>query len=712
MEIAKVLEMQKATKTKLVSAIALLLVAALMMSMSTYAWFVLATKPEVKEIKTTAGANGYLEIALAGTTTVDGITQPGEPNQMVKGSSIVTSTQTVSIANTYWGNIVELGSIYGLENMTLYPSRLNLSTGLENTVLVDSPLLVPSFGTDGRITTMRGVQKASYNPQTETYGLDTNYGVHLLGFFNDGESADEENTIHYNRQEIVDTMSGYVYSSRESIRDDVVDLMEDHSRDMFRLLNEMWFYYGGDSVYPLGIDALSSDTKVAIGQIVEGLYDITGDALDSLRYAVVARCAADTLHYPDTEEGNAALGLVLAGLSEMTTDGMALIAQENGYQEITDAVNAINNIRNKLSDAMDYVDGENTQVISAAVLLFDFSSISIGGYSGAAAFQGLAEMAGSAEHTSEMKLWLNSGNIKVFPGMATIVGDYQADLNAYVDYSEIKNEAKYADTETIYDTAAGEGTYAFFYDNMIAPLAGNYSMPMKATGSTSENGYDPSTNIGALAVVYNVASTATVTGDIVITNTVTAKKTAYGYSLDLAFKSSEAGNLKLQQVAADRASGYTQEDINGGLGYGSIMGAGSTMTFTAAADIVNVAALMEGIYVVFMDTKEGTIYALATVDPNQVTTADGKYTAPLVLYSASITNGIITKGAQVDRILNMQADTTYYVTAIVFLNGDIVNSSMLSSTGAVSLQGALNLQFATSATLDAMKYTDFIQGNS
>ena len=51
-------------KTKLMAAIAMLLVSSIMMVSSTYAWFTLSTAPEVTGIQTSVGANGNLEMAL------------------------------------------------------------------------------------------------------------------------------------------------------------------------------------------------------------------------------------------------------------------------------------------------------------------------------------------------------------------------------------------------------------------------------------------------------------------------------------------------------------------------------------------------------------------------------------------------------------------------------------------------------------------------
>ena len=50
-------------RTKLAAAVAMLLVSTIMLTTTTYAWFVLSTAPEVKGMSTTVGSNGSLEIA-------------------------------------------------------------------------------------------------------------------------------------------------------------------------------------------------------------------------------------------------------------------------------------------------------------------------------------------------------------------------------------------------------------------------------------------------------------------------------------------------------------------------------------------------------------------------------------------------------------------------------------------------------------------------
>ena len=118
----KILAMQKQVTGKLMAAISMLLVSAILMCLTSYAWFILSTAPEVSNLKTTAGANGALEIALQST------------NEAGNGRADITSAvgsshakNAATVSNTYWGNVVDLTNGYGLDNIQLYPSRLKVN---------------------------------------------------------------------------------------------------------------------------------------------------------------------------------------------------------------------------------------------------------------------------------------------------------------------------------------------------------------------------------------------------------------------------------------------------------------------------------------------------------------------------------------------------------------------------------------------------------
>ncbi len=169
-------------KSKLMGAVAMLLVSAIMVSSATYAWFVLSTHPEVKGMSTTVGSNGALEIALLNNTTggnLSGIT-----------ANVGDSGKDVTVSNETWGNIVDLSNAsYGLGSIKLYPAALNAGgTGSDVTFTNRTALLkYAKYGTDGRIAALDAGTFAAKYSGTTWQKDDTGYGVRAIGT---GDKAD------------------------------------------------------------------------------------------------------------------------------------------------------------------------------------------------------------------------------------------------------------------------------------------------------------------------------------------------------------------------------------------------------------------------------------------------------------------------------------------------------------------------------------------
>lgn len=127
-------------RERVMAALALLLVSAIMMVSASYAWLVLSINPEVKGINTTIAANGNLEIAMAGRMDDNGkLLFPAD-------SAVGDGMLGIVDKNLTWGNLVNLGDpTYGLETIILRPAELN-----ENK-LKTSPLFAATYGADGRV---------------------------------------------------------------------------------------------------------------------------------------------------------------------------------------------------------------------------------------------------------------------------------------------------------------------------------------------------------------------------------------------------------------------------------------------------------------------------------------------------------------------------------------------------------------------------------
>lgn len=172
-------------RTKLAAAVAMLLVSTIMLTTTTYAWFVLSTAPEVKGMSTTVGSNGSLEIALLNDSTDTTKITSGV------GDSSSAPNKNVTDANITWGNIVDLSSdSYGLnaEDMKLYPAALNFASGSKNKLAsIYSILQVPTYGVDGRVNTMNANTVAGRYVDANFRGDESYYGVRAIGTGTDAD---------------------------------------------------------------------------------------------------------------------------------------------------------------------------------------------------------------------------------------------------------------------------------------------------------------------------------------------------------------------------------------------------------------------------------------------------------------------------------------------------------------------------------------------
>ncbi len=167
-------------KRKIFMVFMMLVCSGIMAVMSTYAWFILSTAPEVVGVTTTVGANGSLEIALLNNETG---TDPGTITADV-GQSI-TIVGAVE-GNVTWGNLVDVSDAsYGLNTIVMYPAVLNETGGILD---VNAMLSIPRNGVDGRITGLvSNTMPAAYNGTAFVTG-NARYGVRAIGSVGGGSS--------------------------------------------------------------------------------------------------------------------------------------------------------------------------------------------------------------------------------------------------------------------------------------------------------------------------------------------------------------------------------------------------------------------------------------------------------------------------------------------------------------------------------------------
>lgn len=157
-------------------AIAMLIMAALVLAQSSYAWLTLANAPEAADIQTVVGANGSLEIALA---TAQHLSELHRNDMFETEIYNKLATGDLLVDNTLWGNVLDLSnSAYGLRSLIMKPAALNVKNG----TIQSNPILVADYGTDGRISRLNGgTAMGIYDPTTRVFRLNEEYGVRAAG---------------------------------------------------------------------------------------------------------------------------------------------------------------------------------------------------------------------------------------------------------------------------------------------------------------------------------------------------------------------------------------------------------------------------------------------------------------------------------------------------------------------------------------------------
>lgn len=713
MEIKEILTMQKQVKAKLMSAVALLLVSAILLSTSTYAWFVLSTAPEVSEMKTTAGANGALAIALQSTDATSG--------QRVEEITNRVGDSGSDAANTTWGGLVDLTENYGLEKISLSPARLNVDTKT-GMVQKGTPLSIPQFGADGRISTLTPMGTVYYDAGRDSFVEGTNYGVNIVGKRDTLNGAGASITRTMDRQWLINTSTAKINTMRAEMQASLGQAVTDNSKGIVNIMKRFF-----------GSPRFEEGDLTTIQSLADAFQGLMADAESALRYALLACCAADTVNYPTDAAGQKALSAVYAkydklplkteaGADGKAPDSILKLAQKNqeslsnsaalkaAYAAIEAAARSVYEAEKQIKNAQSYLNQaqdtqDNSALVSACTSMFNVTEMYVGLKGEQMYLASTAEARKIFGANKLMELYALKGS-GLFHTMATVLGDY----TAYIEDITV--------TDNTYEDENG--------DEITERVETIYSIDLHATVASTYTGFDPDVNVGCLQSVYETTRPLHVEGTVTYTMEVSTRLNAYGYAVGLAFRSSAGGNLLLQQEAANRMTGETSDSAEGRLPEtGNVQGAGSTMSFTMADDMTEAQAraLVQKVYVVFL-ADNGYIQGVAAADADSISVISHRnadtlkdtfeVTATLVMcgYTLDEATGGLIKGTAkaIQDIVSLPADKTVWLTALVYLDGDAVTGGEVSADTTQSLFGSINLQFCSDQKLTGMPYDGVLAG--
>lgn len=616
---------QQSIKSKLIAAVCMLLVSTIMMVSSTYAWFTLSTAPEVTGITTSVGANGNLEMAL--------LPESGDPADITSAAG--DSTLAWSDKNITWGNLVNLSdaSIYGLDDIMLYPAALNAATKDESgrpLTIATALLKTPTYGSDGRVDVLAAnTVTSTYDSTEQNFPTNDKSGVRAVGV---ASGMTDRQLAYRNARSAANTAMAQAKTSAS------VSLSTN-----------------GDALANTALKKATSDAPTFTQTDVAALTSIVDDLLgtaDTTTDGETVKGKTGVLEYIEDAylqyiiAYGASQASVTAGMDD--TEFKAFQSAMEGAADLYTAVGLLNGhgvtLPGTVSDVITSLQTTRSNVASAKTDLATMAA------KGADATFGWADANNETGISTPLYKLCNTD--------AMLIAGIRADQVMQNTSAVMNSVAAGGLTVTI---ATGGGVYADIADHCgdfnasitIAEISyGGLSLKNMNARMTTATTFNP-VHLSALSTtVQEAKSPASADGTVLpITD-------MYGYVIDLAFRTNAAeSNLLLQTEAKSR--------IYGEEGSEETMGHGATMTFKATtADFSDsqVLELMNSIRIVFYDPGTMGVLATAKLD-TQSTTPDGNggITAPIKLYSGVITEATTAiTYLPVANTATYDANVTYY----------------------------------------------------
>ncbi len=651
-------------KGKLIAAVAMLLVGVFMVISSSYAWFTLSTAPELTGVYTSVGANGNLEMALVPSGGMGSIT-----------SNVSDSGKPLLDRNITWGNIVDLGdgNAYGLSQIQLMPARLNV---LESThddydyMLNGAGLSVPVYGADGRISGLAAATTGIYNNGSWVAG--NGKGVTAIGTAS-GMSAQQTAWIQYKSN---------VSSTLAAAQAKADGTFEKYGTPLANV------------VITRALQGTGASFDISFtGEMITALEEANADLATAAKWYVAAKAAMILFNLDDTTWGNVVSAITafdvttLDSNAESITIGTQSVPMDDTLQAVINKYNKIKTTLAATKSAWDTFKANNendatnatwdqTRAILINTGFLDYEKILVSGKT----TDDIQKMMG--EDFSMDNIDPDLMNF----GMAFLQGgtvDFASGSGVHADFAEVVGEYDADITVTV--TFNGSTVAVPVNLGTVVAEAGRINM-YAALGTTLP---PDNTNEGSTKYITDF----------------------YGYMIDLAFRTNAKGSsLMLQTEPIGRIY-----ETNGSE---ATMGNGSTMTFTTTGvDTKQAKLLMTAVRIVFLDESKNIVaIGLLEQDVNNgdYKISDNEITSSIYLYNFTIpaNGGAITIGTKIaategkTELMPLAQNTATQLSVLVYLDGDLVNNSMVSAESAASLVGSLNLQFSSSAELKPMDYED------
>ncbi len=711
-------------RRKLYSALSMLLVSGIMMVTSSYAWFVMSTAPEVKGIQTQVGANGALEIALLDKDSWTDLSRL----DMGDIDENATTEQNAVTANLTWGNLVDLESAtYGLSNIILQPSRLNIKqSGIEGTddyTILGTLLKTPVYGEDGRVKKLEEKAVASIYKAEDKAFNETGYGVRAIG------TAANMSTFQLGMNAARTQISNFTTSARSAAS----TALNTHGGNMASIA-VAYALQGKEDGYTKqdieNIKALAVDMQAAVDQIENGMRQVYAGYITTKASGITAETYQAALEEINT-----------LTLAELDAKYPAITTE----YDISGFITKLENTKKLVKDATEKCDtfiNQNrtytwSEISGIITPLVNIDKMTLGGKNVTELKAELKNSDGSINFDAAVKLVQGGLNITVPSGSGLLseIADFVGDYTATVTVKEVT-----VGGNSLKDVDVGMETKTTYNPPILTACSNKLSAQelIEATGSSAITDY-------------------------------------YGYAIDLAFRTNATNSsLQLQTDPANRIynDGSSQnEALQGGGSYMTfkteaglsatkmvkLMNGVRVVFMDKSQNVLKLAKLDTTLgknnytqlkdqtddnfaYLNAFPSETATTYqksdiiskaeynnlpATGTVEFKTAEDGTNTVTAKLYLYEFSMTTkpnadgtthqtGGITIGNKITStaITALEADTPMIVTALVYLDGSVVNNSMVAASALQSMTGTLNLQFSSSAQLMPAQNTALKDGKN
>lgn len=568
-------------------------------------------------------------------------------------SEVGDSTKTVTEKNLTWGNLVDLSAGYGLDQIKLMPAALNITKGAAGafTVTTDNLLATPTYGTDGRVADLSGrTYTAKYDGHSWAYSeSDFGYGVRAIGS-NDNLTPQQAGLL-LAKSEYNQALSAAKATIQNALSTNGKGLS---NAVMALALN------GGE-------EQLEENQRTAINNMVTAAESALAE-IDKA-YVALLKASVTTL---DAAKYSAASAV----LKDKTT--------------LEGAITALNDLENKPTIPTELTTLQENLTKNKAAVTTAKGNIT------------------SSDYKSALNALVKTDLVKV----NTFTKDQMIDPDGQAN-SDFVNAVVKAGGAVV-EMPNDSGVFAY-----IGSVAGNYAAPtkvdinykgLKLTDFPATMKTTATEEKTAGALLTGIKPSGDAGANVSLSDT-------YGYALDMAFRTNAASSyLKLQTEAMQRVySDSKNTDTQGG---GSYMSFKSTLNTVGAPNLddATITKLMKAIHVAFIDPDNGTIYSIATLDHikrdgdfmkgalklNDLTATEGEKT------TFSLTARTNNDGTEA-KLMDLEQNKAKKLTVIVYLDGPTVTNADVANAE-TSLEGTLNLQFSSSATLKPMENTALKNG--